>query len=128
MELHLGDNCIQKFVFGEVYSQIYIRKCSFTATPKLSCKTSLPDRISDDIPSQMKILMVIPIICNAFLQFCLKLECCKPQKATGHLTNCDAINDLQLFPAVYRRKYCHKFLTLSNQTPHYKSMCIRITV
>ena len=36
------------------------------------------------------------------------------------------INDVKLFPAVYRRIYCHKYLTLSNQTSRYKSKCIRI--
>ena len=53
---------------------------------------------------------------NALLQFELNLERCKPHKATGHPTNCDVINDVKLFPTVYRRIYCRKFLTLSNQT------------
>ena len=30
---------------------------------------------------------------NALLQFCLKLERCKPQKALHHPTKCDVIND-----------------------------------
>ena len=30
------------------------------------------------------------------------------------------------FPTVYRRIYCHKFLTLSNQTLRYIHKCIRI--
>ena len=82
--------------------------------------------ISDDIPPQMKILnMVIPILMH-LLQFELKLERCKPYKATRHPTKCDVINDIKLFPTVYRRIYCRKFLTLSNHTSHYKLMCIRI--
>ena len=35
---------------------------------------------------------------NALLQFDLKLERCKPHKATGHPTKCDVINDVKLFP------------------------------
>ena len=63
---------------------------------------------------------------NAFLQFELKLERCKPHKAAHHPTKCDIINDVKLYPIVYGRIYCHKFLTLSNQTSRYKLMCIRI--
>ena len=63
---------------------------------------------------------------NAFLQFRLELERCKPHKAARHLTICDVINDVKLFPTVYHRIYCRKFLTLSNQTSRYKCKCIRI--
>ena len=63
---------------------------------------------------------------NALLQFELKLERCKPQKATRHPTKCDEMNDVKLFPTIYRRIYCCKLLTLSNQTSRYKLMCIRI--
>ena len=53
----------------------------------------------------MKILnMVIPIVMY-FCNFCLKLECCKPKKATGHLTKFEAINDLKLFPTVYPKNF-----------------------
>ena len=38
---------------------------------------------------------------NAFLQFRLKLEHCKPQEAAHHRTICDLINDVKLFPTVY---------------------------
>ena len=39
---------------------------------------------------------------SAFLQFRLKLEHCKPQKATRHLIICDVISDdVKLFPTVY---------------------------
>ena len=66
---------------------------------------------------------------NALLQFCHKLERCKLQKAACHVTKCDVINDFKIFPTVYRRKYWNscKFLTLSNQTSHFKSKCIRIS-
>ena len=67
---------------------------------------------------------------NALLQTRLKLERCKPHKATQRhtfSTKCDLINDVKLFPTVYRKIYCRKFLTLSNQTSRYKCKCIRIT-
>ena len=62
---------------------------------------------------------------NALLQSRLKLECCiKPHV----IQRKDVINDIKLFPTVYRRIYCGNFFTLSNQTSHYKSKCIRMTV
>ena len=63
---------------------------------------------------------------NALLQFRLKFEPCKPHNAARHPTTYDVINDVNMFPAVYRRIYCRKFLTLSNQKSRYKSKCIRI--
>ena len=65
---------------------------------------------------------------NAFLQFRLKLERCKPHNAARHLTKYEVINDVKMFPTVYRRIYCRKFLTLSNQTSRYKRKCIRIGI
>ena len=62
----------------------------------------------------------------ALLQFHLKLDSCKPHKAARHPTKCDVINDAEQFLTVYRKIYCRNFLTLSNQTSSYKSMCIRI--
>ena len=47
-----------KFTFGDVYRWILGRKLSFTAT-----RNAISERISDDIPPQMKILnMLIPIL------------------------------------------------------------------
>ena len=83
-------------------------------------------RISDDIPPQMKILnMVIPILMH-FCSFVSDLSVCMPRNTARHPTKYDAINDVKLFPAVYRRIYCRKFLTLSNQKSRYKSKCIEI--
>ena len=48
---------------------------------------------------------------NALLQFHLTLECCKPHKTARHPTKCDIINDVKLFPTVYRRIHCRKVLT-----------------
>ena len=56
---------------------------------------------------------------NALKQFPLKSEHCKPHNAARHPMKCDIINDVKLFPTVYRRIYSHKFLTISNQTSSY---------
>ena len=58
---------------------------------------------------------------NALLQMELKLECCNPHKSARHPTQCDVIKDVKIFPTVYRRICCRKFLTLSNQTSCYKA-------
>ena len=77
----------------------------------------ISDRISEDIPPQMKILnMVIPILmhfCSFFLNWSIAI-------ISG------VINDVKLFPTVYHRIYCCKFWTLSNQISRYKSKYIRI--
>ena len=49
-----------------------------------------------------------------FLGKC-KLEHCRPYKAACHPARCDIINDIKLFPTVYRRRYCRNFLTLSTK-------------
>ena len=59
------------------------------------------------------------------MHFC-SFECCKPHNAARHLMKCDVINDVKLLHTVYRRIYCRKFLTLSNQKERYKSKRIRI--
>ena len=63
---------------------------------------------------------------NELLQFYLNFERSKSHQAACHLTECDVINGVKLFPTVYRRIYCRKLLTLSNQTSRYKSKCIRM--
>ena len=57
--------------------------------------------------------MVIPILLR-FYSF--KFEHCKPHKVARHPTKDDVINDVKLFPTVYRSIYCRKFLMLFNQT------------
>ena len=59
----------------------------------------ISDRIADYMPLQMKEYGYPHS--NALLQFRLKLEHRKPHKATCQQTNCDAINDVKLFPTVY---------------------------
>ena len=64
----------------------------------------ISERIPDDIPTQIKILnMIIPIL------FPLKLERCKPQKATHHPTKCDVINDVNFFPTEFTVKNCRRY-------------------
>ena len=65
---------------------------------------------------------------NAFLEFCIELEHCKPHKAERHPTIYDVIDDVELFQTVYRMVYCWKFLMLSNQMPRYKIKWIGIFV
>ena len=66
--------------------------------------------------------------CNALLQFRLEFERWKPHKAARQPMRSDVINFVKLFPTVYHRIYCRKFLTLSNQTLRYKIKCIRIII
>ena len=67
-------------------------------------KNLISERISDDIPPPMKILnMVIPILMH-FCSFFLKL-----QNDTRYSTKCDLINDVKMFPTVYRRIYYRHF-------------------
>ena len=85
----------------------------------------ISERISDDIPPQMKILnMFIPILMY-FCSFVSALQRCKSHKAARHPMICDVINDVKLFPIVYRRIYCRIFFKLSSQTSRYKCKCIR---
>ena len=63
---------------------------------------------------------------NALLQCLLKLERCKPHNAAHRPTKYDVINEVKLYPTVYHRIYCRKYLTLFNQTSCYKSKCIRM--
>ena len=64
---------------------------------------------------------------NVLLKFCLEFGALEAHKAARHPTRCDIINDVKLFPTVYHRIYCRKFLTLSNQTSRYKIKCIRMS-
>ena len=105
----------------------------------------ISERISDDIPPQIKILnMVIPILmhywhfpfkktvtmyfvaptsrgCQLHKTACqLHIVTCQPVKATLHFD--------VLFVTVYRRIYCSKSMTLSNQTSRCICKCIRIYI
>ena len=124
---HLGDNCIQNFylvryIIGYTVGNSVLQRCA-SGTVKRDFRkyirryTSPNENFEYGYPHS-----------NALLQFELKFERCKPHKAARHPTKCDVINDVKLFPTVYRRIHCRKYLTLSNQTPCYKLMRIRIVV
>ena len=63
---------------------------------------------------------------NELLKFHFKLKRYKPHNAARHPTKYEIISDVKLFPTVYCRIYCRKFMTLSNQMSQYKMKCIRI--
>ena len=70
--------------------------------------------LSNDKPPQIEILNVtITFIMHSaiFSQI--------GAKTARHPTKCDVINNVKLFPTLYRRIYCRKFWTLSNQTSRY---------
>ena len=124
--MHLGDNCIQNFhlgryIVGYKVGNLVLRRRASGAVkhdfrPHIRQYTSLNENCEYGYPNS-----------NALLQVALKLERCKPHKAACHPTKCDIINDVKPFLTVYRRIYCRKFLTLSNQMTSYKLKCIRIT-
>ena len=121
---HLGDNCIQNFhlgryIVGYTVGNLVLRRRASGAVKRdfrtyIRRYTSPNENFEYGYPHT-----------NALLQFELKLERCKPYKAVRHSTICDLIYDVKLFPTVYHRIYCRKFLTLSNQTSRYKLKCIR---
>ena len=85
----------------------------------------ISDRISEDIPPQMKIFnMVIPILMH-FCSFASNWSVASRIKLHVIQRN-EIIIDVKLFPTVFRRIYCRKFLRLSDQTSRYKTKCIRI--
>ena len=118
---YLGDNCIQNFhlgrymyIVGYTVGNLVLRRRASGAVKRdfrtyIRRFTSKNENLEYGYPHS-----------NALLQFELKLERCKPHKPARHPTKGDVINDVKLFPTVYRRIYCRKFFTLSNQT------CIRI--
>ena len=123
----LGDNCIQNFhlgryIVGYTVGNIVLRQRASGAVKRdfrtyIRQYTSPNENFEYGYPHS-----------NALLQFDFKLERCKPHKAARHPTKDDVIDDVKLFPTVYRRIYCRKFLTLSNQTSRYKRKCIRINI
>ena len=87
----------------------------------------ISDRISNNIPSLMKILNMVPILMH-LCSFISNWSVCKLHKAARHPMKCDIIYDIKLFRTVYRRIYCRKFFMLSNQTLCYKIKCIRMWI
>ena len=60
----------------------------------------ISDRLSNDIPPQMKILNIVISILMHFCSFVLNLKLCKLHKAACCPTKCDIINDVEQFPTV----------------------------
>ena len=125
MCLKFGDNCIQNFhlgryIVGYTVGNLVLRGRASGAVKRdfrtyIRRYTSPNENFEYGYPHS-----------NAHLQFCLKFEHCKTRNTARHPTKYDVINDVKLFPAVYRRIYCRKLLTLSNQKLRYKIKCIRI--
>ena len=125
VSIHLGDNCIQNFhlgryIVGYTVGNLVLRRRASGAVKRdfrtyIRRYTSPNENFEYGYPHS-----------NALLQFRLKNERCKPRNTACHLMKYDVINEVKLFPAVYSRIYCRKFLTLSNQKSRYKSKCIRI--
>ena len=90
-----------KISFWEVYCRIYGRKLSFMATLKRSHKIVISKYIRRYTSPNENFEYGYPHS-NALLQFYLNSERYMPHKAIWHLTKCDVINDVKLFPRVYR--------------------------
>ena len=103
-----------KFSFWEVYRWMCGRKFSFTATLSEAIKHDFWPYIWQYTSTNESFEYGYPHFI-ALLQFRRKMERFKLHIATRCLMKCDIINDVKLFPTVYCRIYCHKFLTLSNQ-------------
>ena len=124
--MHLGDICIQIFHLGRyivgntVGNLVLWRRASAPVKhdfrPYIRRYTSGNEHFEYDYPHS-----------NALLGFRFELERCKPHKDARHPTKCGVINDFKLFPTVYRRIDCCKFLTFSNQMSRYKNKCIRMS-
>ena len=121
----LGDNCIQNFHLGRYIVGYTVGNLVSWWRASRAVKRDFRTYIRRYTAPNENFEYGYPHS-NAFLQFRLKLERLKLHKAARHLTKCDVIDEVKLFPTVYRRIYCRKFLTLSNQTSSYKCKCIRM--
>ena len=127
LALQLGDKCIQifhlgRYIVGYTVGNLVLRRRASGAVKRdfrtyIRRYTSPNENFEYGYPHS-----------NALVQFRLKFERCKPHNIARYPTRCDVINDVKLFPTVYRRIYCRKFLTLSNQTSRFKRNCIRMYV
>ena len=119
--IYLGDNCIQNFQLGRYIVGYMVGNLVLQGHASRAVK-----RDFQQYTSQNETFEYGYPHSNAFLQFRPQLKHYKPQKAACHPTTCDVINDVKLFPTVYWRISCRKFLTLSNQSWCYKIKCIRM--
>ena len=114
----LGDNCMQHFhmgryIVGYTVGNLVLQRHASGAI-KLYFRTFIRLYTSSHENFEYGVEYGYPHL-NALLQFGLKLERCKLHNAARHLMKCDVINEVLLFPTVYHRIYCRKFLMLSNQ-------------
>ena len=116
--IHLGDNCIQNFNLGRYIVRYTVRNLVLRRRASRAVKRDFRTYIRRYAFPNENFEYGYPHS-NALLQFRLVLERWKLHKAARHPARCDVINDVKLFPTVYRRIYSRKFLTLSNQTSRY---------
>ena len=119
----LGDNCIQKIHLGRYIVRYTVGNLVLWRRASGAVKRDFRTYIRRYTSPNEIFEYGYP---HSNMQFRLKFERCKPRNAARNQTKHDVINDVKMFPAVYRRMYCRKFLTLSNQNSRYKSKCIRI--
>ena len=122
---YLGDNCIQNVHLGKYIVRYTVGNIVLWRRASGSVKRDFRMYIQRYTCPNENFEYGYPHS-NAFHQFPLKLKHCKQHKATHHPTKGNIINDVKLFPTIYHRIYCRKFLTLSNQTSRYKIKCIRM--
>ena len=108
----IGDNRIQNFHFGRYIVQYTVGNLVLWRRASGAVKRDFRTFIRryKCIPHQRK-KMNMASHSNALLQSRLKLERCKLHKYARNPTKCDVINDVKLFPTVYRRINCRNFLT-----------------
>ena len=123
----LGDNYIQYFHFGRYIVGYMVGNLVLRRRASRAVKRNFQTHIQRYTSPNENVEYGYPHS-YALLQFRFKFERYKPQNAARHPKKYDAINDVKMFPAVYRRICCRKFLTPSNQKSRYKSKCIRIHV
>ena len=122
---NLGDICIQNFHLGRYIVRYTVRNLVLRQRASGAVKRDFQKYIQRYTSPNENFEYGYPHS-NALLQFDLKLEWCRPHKATCHPRKGDVIDDVKLFPTVYSRIYSRKILTLSNQTSGYKRKCIRM--
>ena len=121
------DNCIQNFHLGRYIVWYTVRNLVIPRRASGAIKRDFPTYIQRYTSPNENFEYGYPHS-NAYFHFDLKLERCKPHTAACHPSKGDVIDDVKLFPTVYHRIYCRKFLTLSNQTSRYKRKCIKMFV
>ena len=97
--IHLGLT-VFKISFGELYRQISVGNLVLRRRASGAIKRDFETYIRR-CTSQKDNFEYDYYHSNAFLQFYLELELCKPHKAACHSTKCDVIYDVKQFRTVY---------------------------